>query len=102
MNETEQIPPQDAIDSRKLACAIRFALVALVLGLSYFSLRSSLSIASFRQMFADMLGNKPLPALTVFVLAARPWFMAVSILVPIMAIATLFLRSVISSFYVLG
>ena len=102
MNEAEQIPQQDAIDVRQLARAIRFALVAIVLGLSYLSLRSSLSIGSFELIFRDMLGGKPLPALTQFVLSARPLFVAVSVLVPIAALATLFLRSVIGSFYLIG
>lgn len=102
MNEAEQIPQQNAIDVRQLARAIRFALVAIVLGLSYFSLRSSLSIGSFEFIFRDMLGGKPLPALTVFVLGARPLFVAVSVFVPTVAIAPLFLRGVIGSFYVIG
>ena len=102
MNEAEQIPQQDAIDVRQLARAIRFALVSIVLGLSYLSLRSSLSIESFSQIFADMLGGKPLPALTQFVLGARPLFVAVSILVPIVAVATLFLRGIVGSFYIIG
>jgi hypothetical protein len=102
MNKAEQNPQQDAIDSRQLARAIRFALVAIVLGLSYLSIRSSLSIGGFSHIFADMLGGRPLPALTQFVLGARPFFVAVSVLVPIVAVATLFLRRVVSSFYIIG
>ena len=102
MNEAQQIPQQDVIDVRRLACAIRFALVAIVLGLSYLSLRSSLSIAGFQQIFADMLGGKPLPTLTQFVLSAQPVLVAVSVLVPVVAIATLFMRAVIRSFYIIG
>lgn len=92
----------DAIDVQQLARSIRFALVFIVLGLSYFSLRSSLSIGSFTQIFADMLGGRPLPALTQFVLSARPLFVVVSFLVPIVAIAMLFLRGLVTSFYVIG
>jgi hypothetical protein len=102
MNEAEQIPQQDAIDARQLGRAIRFALVSIVLGLSYLSLRSSFSIESFSQIFADMLGGKPLPGLSQFVLSARPLFVAVGVLVPIVALATLFLRSLVTSFYVIG
>jgi hypothetical protein len=102
MNEAEQIPQQDAIDVRQLARAILFALVAIVLGLSYLSLRSSLSIGGFEPIFRDMLAGKPLPGLTQFVLSARQLFVAVSILIPIAAVATLFLRGVIRSFYVIG
>ncbi len=102
MNEAEQIPQQDAIDVRQLARAIRLALVAIVLGLSYLSIRSSLSIGSFELIFRDMLGGKPLPALSQFVLGARSLFVAVSILIPIVAVATLFVRGVIGSFYIIG
>jgi hypothetical protein len=102
MNEAEQIPQQDAIDVRQLAHAIRFALVAIVLGLSDLSIRSSLRIGSFELIFRDMLGGKPLPAGTQFVLSARPLFLGVSILVPIVAVATLLLRHLVSSFYVIG
>ena len=89
MNEAKQIPQPDALDVRQIARAIRFALVAIVLGLSYL-------------IFRDMLGGKPLPRLTQFVLSARPLFVAVSILVPLVAVATLFLRGVTASFYIIG
>lgn len=102
MKEAEQIPQPDALDVRQIARAIRFALVAIVLGLSYLSIRSSLSIGNFELIFRDMLGGKPLPSLTQFVLGARPQFIAVSILVPLVAVATLFLRGLIASFYIIG
>jgi hypothetical protein len=102
LNEAKQVPQLDAIDVRQLARAVRFALVAIVLGLSYLSLRSSLSIGSFEVIFRDMFGGKPLPTLTQFVLSARLLFVAVSILVPIAAVATLFLRDVIRSVYLIG
>ena len=102
MSEAEPTPRQDAIDVQQLACAIRFALVSIVVGLSYLSLRSSLAIQDFSLIFADMLGGRPLPALTAFVIGARPLFVTVSILVPVVAIATLFLRGVVGSFYIIG
>ena len=102
MNEAAQHPSQDAIDVRQLAKAIRFALVGIVLGLSYFAIRGSLSIDSFAIIFADMLGGRPIPALTRFVIGAAPLFVAVSFLVPVATVATLFLRGVVRSFYVIG
>jgi hypothetical protein len=102
MNEAAQNPPPDAIDVRQLAKAIRFALVGIVLGLSYLSIRGSLSIGSFAMIFTDMLNGRPLPVLTRFVIAAGPLFVAVSFLVPVAAVATLFLRGVVRSFYVIG
>lgn len=102
MKETQTTLTQDTIDVRQLARAIRFALVAIVLGLSYLSLRGSLSIGNFSRIFADMLAGSPLPALTQFVLSAKTGFVAVSILVPVVAISTLLLRSIVGSFYVIG
>ena len=102
MNEPAKTPPQETIDILKLGRAIRFALVAIVLALSYVSLRSSLSIGSFSRLFAEMLGGRPLPALTLLVLNAGPVFVAVSVFVPVAALATLFLRSLIESFYIIG
>src|SRR4051794_37169496 len=90
------------VDVAKLARSIRFAIVAIVLGASYFSLRSSLAISNFEQIFHDMLGNRPLPGLTAFVIGARSGFVAISTLVPVVAFGTLFSRRVIASFYILG
>jgi hypothetical protein len=102
MNQAEPIPPPNGIDVLKLARAIRFALVSIVLGLSYLSLRSSLSIGPFERIFHDMLGGKPLPFITQVVIYARPLIVAVSVLVPIITFATLFFRNLIASFYTIG
>ena len=102
MHQAETTPPQDVIDVPQLARAIRFTLVTMVLGLSFLNIRSSLAIGNFQQIFADMLNGHPLPALTVFVITARHVFVAVSVLVPIAAIATLFLRGVVRSIYIVA
>jgi len=86
----------------ELARAVRFVFVVPVLGFSYLAIRSSLSIASFEAMFKDMLGGKPLPALTTLVLELRWLFVAVALLVPALAIGCLFLRRVVWSLYLLG
>ena len=100
MNSDEQDSPAQTINA--VLNAIRFALVAILLGLSYFSLRSSLSIGNFESIFRDMLEGRPLPVLTRFVLGARPFFVAAAFLVPLAAIATLFLRRLAMSFYIIG
>lgn len=102
MNEPEKIPPQEVINVWQLARAIRFALVVIVLGLSYLSFRSSFAIDGFSQIFTDMLSGRPLPRLTVIVIGARSLFVAVSILVPLAALGTLFLRNLVRSFYFIG
>jgi hypothetical protein len=101
MSESPQTS-KPTLDVVKLARAIRFSLVAIVIGLSYFPIRISLNIHAFEQIFTDMLGGKPLPALTLFVLKARAGFIVVSFCVPLIALATLFFRNVLSSFYILG
>ena len=103
MNEAEQTQQQDPIDVRQLAGAIRFALVGIILGLSLLGLRTGPNIESFRKIFEDMLGKEEaLPAVTRFVLNAGPWFVVVSYLTPILAVWTLFLRSFVVSFYIIG
>lgn len=94
--------PTPAIELLPLARAIRFAFVALVLCFSYLSICSSLSIHNFEQIFYDMLGGKPLPAITTFVISARLALLALSYLVPLFAVATLFMRRLAASFYLLG
>ena len=102
MNGTESPLPPDTIDIQQLARAIRFALVSLVLGLSYFSLRASLSIGGFEQIFKDMLGGGHLPTITSFIVQAREVFLGISMLVPILAIGSLFDPRVVRSFYLIG
>lgn len=102
MPESSQIPSQNAPDIRQLGRAVRFALVAIVLGLSYFGIRASLSIENFHQIFTDMIGGKPLPPLTTFVINARPGFMFVSFIVPLVAFGMLFVRNLVISIYVIG
>lgn len=85
-----------------LARAMRFAFVALVLCFSYFSICSSRSIHNFEQIFHDMLDGKSLPVITTFVISARLALLALSYLVPLCAVATLFTRRFVASFYLLG
>jgi hypothetical protein len=93
---------EDPIDIRQLARAIRFALVAIVLGLSYFGIRASLSIVHFAEVFKDMLGSHPLPDLTVFVIQMRLPFVAVSFAIPLLTLGSLLWRNLVGSFYLLG
>ncbi|MEP6669659.1 MAG: hypothetical protein ABJF10_10930 [Chthoniobacter sp.] len=102
MNGTEPTLPPNTIDILQLARAIRFALVSIVLGLSYFSLRVTLTIEGFEQIFRDMLGGRALPWLTVLILRGRLLFLGVSILVPTLAIGSLFNSQVVRSFYLIG
>ena len=102
MNEASESNSPQTRDFMQVARAIRFALVCIILGLSYFSVRSSLSIHAFQQIFTDMLGAKPLPSITTFVIAARPVFIGISFAVPIVAVICLFARGLVLPFYIIG
>jgi hypothetical protein len=99
---TAEINTNSEVNVLQLARSIRFALVTIVVAFSYLSIRSSLSIGHFQQIYMDMLGGRPLPSLTVLVINARPVFVLLSLFVPFATVATLFLRSLTASFYVIG
>ena len=96
------IDPLFSPEINRLARSIRFAFVSILLGLAYLNIRSSLSIFAFQQIFRDMLNGKALPNLTQFVFSSVTVLIVVSLLVPSVAIGTLFSNRVISSFYLLG
>jgi hypothetical protein len=84
----------------KMIRAIRFVLVVIVLGLSYFSIRFSFSIDIFEDVWAGM--NLKLLPVTSFIITARPVLMILSILFPFVALASCCHRNVARSFYIIG
>jgi len=102
MEPLEPNPAGETIDLPKIVRAIRFAFVCGVLGLSYLNVRCALSIYNFEQIFHDMLGNKPLPFITTFVIYHSQYFRLLSFALPVIAIATLFSRGLVRPFYILG
>jgi len=60
--------------------AIRIGFCVISLIFSYFAIRFSLSIDGFGRIFADMLGGKPLPELTKFVLQTKFIWLSLSVL----------------------
>ena len=87
---------------RRISRAVRFALAAIVLGLSYPNIHCALRIDKFQQIYSDMLTNKPLAATTVFLVHYQPFFVGLSILFPAMAIATIFMPGITRSIYIAG
>jgi len=90
------------ISTISVARATLFCQVCMVLGISYLAVRASLSIESFKIIFADMLGGRPLPALTTFVLGADGFFLSVSLAIPVAAIALLFMPKPTLAIYCVG
>jgi len=82
--------------------AVRFGLAAIVFGLSYPNVHCAIHIDKFQQIYADMLGNKPLPALTVFIIHYHWLFVASSIVFPVAAFLTVFVPGVTRSIYISG
>lgn len=87
---------------RSTSRAILFALACIVVGLSYLSIRSSLSIHLFSIVFADMLGGRPLPAITTFLISYQSVFVFVCCAIPIIGIALIFVRRLVIAFYAMG
>jgi hypothetical protein len=82
--------------------SIRFALVCLIVGLSFFGIRVAAAIPTFRQMALTMLDGAALPWLTTIVLQEQYVFLATSFLFPTIALGTLFTPIKPRSFYVNG
>jgi hypothetical protein len=82
--------------------ALRFALVSVVLFLSYFPLRLILWIPAFRRIMADMLEGSALPAVSKFAFGNEKLLLFLSLLLPAAALATLFWKNIRKSFYTLA
>ena len=84
------------------ARAVRFGFAAVVLGMSYPNIRCALGIYRFELIFRDMLGGKPLPAVTTLVLQLQPFLLGLSILIPLAAIILVFAGGLARSVYISG
>jgi hypothetical protein len=102
MNDAPPNSTPPAFDIVQFARATRFALASVVFCISYLSLRSSLHIGHFEQIYHDMLGGKPLPSLTIFVVRYHLLFVLVSFAVPVIAFAMLFMSNIARSVHVVG
>ncbi|MDQ6631306.1 MAG: hypothetical protein M3Y82_06065 [Verrucomicrobiota bacterium] len=98
MNEDKPIP--STIDIEKVACAIRFALVAIVVMLSYLPIRCSFSIAAMKEVFQRI--GQPVPPLTELVIRFSSFLIVSSLVIPLAAVATLFIRNSVRAFYCLA
>lgn len=81
-------PPSPSRGLRVIVCAFAFVLCFVHL----FLLLTVLN--KFEQIFADMLGGRPLPFLTAFLFGWKPLFVIVAIALPLIAVlAVCLLRS---------
>ena len=86
----------------ELIRAMRFGFATIVLGVSYPNIRLALCLPSVEQLFRDMLGDKPLPPITSFVIHSQHFFIGASILIPLASIALIFSSRTIRSIYISG
>ncbi|HZJ17204.1 MAG TPA: hypothetical protein VFD27_19280 [Chthoniobacteraceae bacterium] len=96
------IPDEDAAEVRSVARAVRVACTAIVLGISYANVNFALGLHAFGQVFRDMLGNKPLPIITTFVLHYQPFLLGLSLLIPVAAVTLIFMARIAQSIYIGG
>ena len=71
-----------------LGNATRIGFIVILFGISYLNIRLSLGIEFFDQIFRDMLGSRPLPAMTGFIVSARTSLIVLSCLLPIAGLIT--------------
>ena len=87
----------------ELRQATRVVLVCFLIVLSYPTICLSLSLASFQQIFADMLGGgAELPIVTRFVMSAKSLFVGVSLAIPIVGVVLVFTQKSNKSLYIIG
>jgi hypothetical protein len=102
MTDPEPISPDDAVDVRKLAKAVRTVVFGAVIGFSLFNVGIVRSIRGFEMIFNDMLGGKPLPFLTQLVIEGRLVCLAIAGIIPALALGALLSRRVVPAIYVLS
>ncbi len=103
--DMKPIPDTDATKQSlskiiEVARAVRFAIAVILFGLSYVSIRISFGLVGIEQVLDGM--GMALPAITSFIITARPAFMFVSVLIPLAALACLWDANVTRSIYNLG
>jgi len=81
---------------------LRFASVAIVLGFSYLNVRQALAIVSFERVYHDMLSGRPLPDESRFIISNRSALIALSCVLPALALGCFFLRRLSLSIYMVG
>jgi hypothetical protein len=102
MEKRSQVSDSSEPRLMQMGRAIRFSIVGIVVGFSLLSLRASLSINRFRELFKEMLNGRPLPELSLLVVNNNTLFFLLSVAVPLTAIGMLFSRNLVRSFYILG
>jgi len=68
----------------QLARAMKLGFLAILFGISFFNILGTIFLVpKFEQIFHDMLGGKPLPVLTTFVIGAHEVWIFVSLALPL-------------------
>jgi hypothetical protein len=99
---TDPNPPLSNTEIHRTLKSVRFAGVMFLLILSYFAVRLSLSMSSFRIIFDDMLEGKALPLATQIALRGKLFITGLCLSIPIVAVATIFLSDLRKSFLLIA
>jgi hypothetical protein len=87
---------------KNIGRAVRFGFIAIVLGVSYPNIRLAFVLDRFAVIYNDMLNGKPLPPATDFVLHSQPLLMAISLLIPLVALGLIWLAPLSRSLWSAG
>jgi len=98
------IKPSPETEPQAIAAAraVRFGFAAVVLGMSYPNVQCALAIPRFAQIYQDMLGARPLPVATTWILQFQPFLLGLGILIPLAAIILIFAGGRTRSIYISG
>jgi hypothetical protein len=102
MTDSQQSASPASPEIWRIVRAVRFALVCIVLGLSYFDIHVSLAIPDFQRIFADMIEGTALPLITTLVIHGHWALVTCSFLLPATALGTFFFRATTKSIYIIG
>lgn len=77
---------------RGLSLALRIVCFSILLAISALNSRAAASIPKFEQIFSDMLGGRPLPALTQWVVENQSLLAQAAIVVFVLGMGALMMR----------
>ena len=82
--------------------ALRFSQLALVLCISYVNIQLALGISGFQMVYRDMVGNRPFPPVTTFVIQTRFVLIVLSFALPMLGILSVICCRRSLSLYIIG
>jgi hypothetical protein len=90
--------PDIKVELARFSRAVRFGLASIVLGLSYPNIHCALSIKAFQDVFTSSEAGTA----AGIIYGHQPLFVGLSILLPVAAVANIFMPGIVRSIYLSG